>query len=245
MIKFIKSYFTETKRVPSIQIISDNIAGVNRSNFYNLFSGIGEACDLAGVPRPSKRMNSTKKASKKRREKKPEIPHLITLTEEQTRNLLGIEFFEKKPALDIIDELFDNLRFVKIKYEVNLSNIGVFSKFLKEAEKSGLGRAEIINCMHILTGLGVANAKSPVFNLFVNLVKYFLNNDIEITDLGSILKSKKVVFMDGYNRCIGDSEKIIIDALPRALSSLECISVAKRIQSKLLFNLHEIGLTVE
>ena len=141
--------------------------------------------------------------------------------------------------------MLDDLRFLKTKYRLNLSNIRVFSKFLKGAEESGLKRTEIINCMHILTRLGIASAKSPVFNLFIDLVKYIRRNKLEITHLGSILKSKKEVFLDGYKKCIEDSEKIIIDSLPPSIDVAKTISITKLIQGMLLLNLHAISLTVK
>ena len=63
-IRYIKNYSKTHGKPPTIKSICDNIPEINRSKFYAIFQGgIGEACTIAEIVVPEKRIESTAKAA--------------------------------------------------------------------------------------------------------------------------------------------------------------------------------------
>ena len=95
--------------------VLENFKGLSRKRFYQLFlGGVSEAYRLAGIPVPKERLEQTAKATeriKKERgivKEQEGIEGRITLSEDQTKRLLGISHLEGgRDPHQILDELLD------------------------------------------------------------------------------------------------------------------------------------------
>ena len=105
IVKHIQTYYEEHKTEPSVGEITKEFKeqGVNGYTFYRFFpKGKAEACRLAGVPVSMELFKRTEKALKARAKARkndtvietPSATIRLTLTEEQTKRLLGISHLE-------------------------------------------------------------------------------------------------------------------------------------------------------
>lgn len=111
---------------------------LNNVHFYKLFpGGLAEACKLAGVPVPKKRISRVRKAVEASRMKDDadetlELSSLnLTLTGDLTKRLLGVSHLErgKDPSL-IIEELLDRDAKLRKNYKLSLANTKAIGGFL-------------------------------------------------------------------------------------------------------------------
>lgn len=69
VLSFIGDYYEKNAKTPSIAHLVEQVDGVNRRSFYDLFpGGISEPCALLGIPAPSDRIAATRKAREEKRE---------------------------------------------------------------------------------------------------------------------------------------------------------------------------------
>ncbi len=66
IITFIRRYYTETGKPPSVAVICENAKLTNRE-FYESFAGVAEALKAAGVPVAEENIEATRKANQARR----------------------------------------------------------------------------------------------------------------------------------------------------------------------------------
>lgn len=110
VLRFIEDYYDKEGRPPSIRAIAKKIAGVSKTNFYDLFpGGINEALNLLGI---EGKVEGPTEALEARRAKS-ETGFRIILNEAQTRKLLGIAFLEGKDESIVLDEMLDNQREIR------------------------------------------------------------------------------------------------------------------------------------
>jgi hypothetical protein len=149
VIEYIKSHYTQKGSVPALKSIIEHFKGdgLNLTRFYRIFpGGMGEVCRLAGVPVPMERIKQTAKATemmkaariKGAQSASMEAPPVrLTLTEAQTRRLLGLSHLEGgKDPLVIVDELLDYDSKAR-RYGLTLEKMKMLSEFLEEALQIG------------------------------------------------------------------------------------------------------------
>ncbi|MEM3713302.1 MAG: TusE/DsrC/DsvC family sulfur relay protein [Thermoproteota archaeon] len=141
VVQFVEEFYERNRRAPTFREILKHFKsrGLSSSAFYQLFpNGLGELCKLAGIPIPEERMQKTARAKAALREGRriPQetVSSRLTLTEEQTRRLLGISHLERgEDPLLIIDELLDNDAVLRREFKLTLKDIAQVAVFLKYA----------------------------------------------------------------------------------------------------------------
>ena len=90
VLSFIGNYYEKNAKPPSINLLVKKVEGVNRRKFYDLFpGGIAEPCEKLGIPAPSERIETTKKA----RQGKRDTPRV----DDESVNALMRLFGESRP----------------------------------------------------------------------------------------------------------------------------------------------------
>ena len=218
-ISYIKKYYAQTGKAPSVQKICDEVSGLNRSNFYNIFKGIGEACKMADIPIPTNRIVHTRSASKKRSEKI--IEPKFSLTEDQFNKINAIQYLESKPMHDVINELIENDRILRRKYNLTLNEIASFSKFLKKAEIEGLNIDDVLKILNRYIKKGVPYLGNNELNVIDNIFTLITLFNLDFNDLKILYRDKDVVYRSGYEECINDAIMEIEKELSRTMYKLE------------------------
>lgn len=183
ILSFIQSYYAKNKTAPSIGLIADKFKakGVNRYTFYTLFSGgLPQACKAAGVSVPE-RVKQTQKALKVRKARgkakttgvKEVSSTRLTLTEEQTRRLLGISHLEGKDPLALIDYLLDLDTKLRKTYKLSLAKTKLVADFLGVAIERGwstMSNPNIVDFITYLWNCGVQNLPPETVSGLISLL---------------------------------------------------------------------------
>lgn len=218
-ISYIIKHYAQTGKAPSVQKICNEVLGLNRSNFYNIFKGIGEACQMADIPIPTKRIAHTRTASKKRSEKI--IEPKFSLTEDQYNKINAIHYLESKSMHDVIDELIENDRILRREYKLNMNEMASLSKLLKKAEKEGLNIDAVLKLLNRYIKKGVHYLGSNELNIIDNIFTLVMLFNLDFNDLEKLYRSQDVVYRSGYEECIEDSIIEIEKELSRTMYHLE------------------------
>lgn len=146
---------------------------------YTAFpSGKQQIYRLAGVPLDKETIKQTKKAIKKKREKKVKTREVnegevfyYTLTKEQNRRLDGIVHLEHgKDASIILDELLErDLKFRKNK--ISFAKVKQLTEFLDEALPRKWTVKMLVDYMTNLWNLGIHTQSPEVVNKLIELVQ--------------------------------------------------------------------------
>lgn len=161
---FIKRYYSEKGEAPPVKVMCEEVEGLSRRKFYEFYEGgAAEACKLAGIPVDQKRVNSTKRARESRKKKGSEAgdveheSYRLTLTEEQTKRLLGISHLEKgKDSLLVFDEILKRDTGFR-RRGLDLTNSKRVLNFLDEAHEKGLETPWILTALVTFRNLGLTN----------------------------------------------------------------------------------------
>ena len=114
IIRFIKDHYEESGEAPTMRQITEEFS-ISSKTFYEVFSGLSEACRAAGVPMSEGRKNVTleatravKRSARSRDRAGPRSSDLVSLTQEQVGRLLGLSHLEggKCPSV-ILDEVLN------------------------------------------------------------------------------------------------------------------------------------------
>lgn len=201
IISYIKDYSQAHGKPPTISSICSNVQGVNRSNFYQLFSGIGEACDIAGIDIPVKRIESTSKAIRSRKTPKYKLPQ-ITINEKSSAQIQTISYIENVTPQEIIDKLIENDRILKKEFNLNINDISRLASFLKSCELNNVNKNRIINSLKTFTNLSLDLLPSNNFNLLISLWKGMLINHWSFEDIKRHDMNIGGAYNLGYSTCL-------------------------------------------
>ena len=117
VLNYIQSYYEGHGKRPSVKNIYENLENVSKRRFYESFpDGIGSACELLGIPIDQKKIDSTKKARKTKKDK-PRI------SEDAER------IREDKEILALKPEIFKLMR---------ISGVGTPGEALRKAEATAI-----------------------------------------------------------------------------------------------------------
>lgn len=130
VLRFIENYYERHGKAPSIRVIANNVHDVNKTNFYDYFSGgINEALNTLGIEgfieKPVKAMEA--------RKAKTDSDYRITLNESQSLKILAISYMEKKNVPLLIDEMIEqrrDIREILDLIEVDKLDVGVLDAML-------------------------------------------------------------------------------------------------------------------
>lgn len=140
ILQYFKEFCERGEEVPSLRKMFKRFRKekLNNTRFYMLFpGGLAEACRLAGVPVPKKRIRRVRKAVEASRMKEDADEALesfsltLTLTEDLTKRLLGVSHLErgKDPSL-IIEEFLDRDAKLRKNYKLSLAKTKAIGGFL-------------------------------------------------------------------------------------------------------------------
>lgn len=146
ILDFISGYSDKKKQAPSIRTILSHFKKdkLNRELFYAIFpKGISEACRLAGIPAPHKRIGKTKKINSQKKKKRRDIENSgsvlrLCLSQDQSARVCGIMQLEggTDPSM-IIDRLLDEDTDAR-KMGISLETRRKVSVFLHETRRKVL-----------------------------------------------------------------------------------------------------------
>jgi hypothetical protein len=161
IIKFMRSSYDENARVPSVRDITDHFKNrLSITGFYKLFpDGLGEACQVAGIPIPAGRLEETSKAQATKEQNKTKITaeraaNCFTLSKEQTERLYGIKQLEGGEDVSlIVDELLTRDSILRKKYNLSFVATKRVAEFLEKAVESGWSVSAEPNKPNLLEGV--------------------------------------------------------------------------------------------
>lgn len=132
ILSFVRDYYIEEGKAPSVRAISEAVEGVDRGNFYNFFASKYELLDALGIE-PDESDMVPVEAMEARLAAKAPPGFCITLNERQSRQVLGIAFLEgEEPSMVIDDMLRDqrDLREVLALLDQNVLNADIIRAIL-------------------------------------------------------------------------------------------------------------------
>jgi sulfur relay (sulfurtransferase) DsrC/TusE family protein len=182
IILYVKDYHEKHTTSPSLRKILNHFRKdkLNFTRFYNVFPGrLAEACSLAGVPVPEDRIKRMQKVTETSRNEAKDTTKSslfrLTLTEEQTKRLLGISHLEGgiDPLL-IVDRLLDNDGKMRKSYRLNFSKAKRVSDFLDAAIARGWHTESNPNIVSFLTDLWNAGCMSLSSQEIANLMGFLI-----------------------------------------------------------------------
>ncbi len=216
VLEYVRNAFEVEKKPPTIRNIAENVEGVNRSNIYTLFpQGIKEICKAAGIDVPSKRIKETKKASKARKTKRDGPFPDITLRDQLAQELWVTSTLEDRKPQDLMEELLDQSKVLRTQYGLTNRDIADFTMFLKNCEKNGLRKEQIVNSLKKFTRLRLELLFPYRFDMLIKLRESMLSRDLEIEDLYAIYTSTLQLYQDGYMLCLDYVKGEVLRALPQ------------------------------
>ena len=203
VLEYVRNAFAVKKQVPTIRKIAEDVEGVNRSNFYTLFpQGIKQLSKEAGVDVPSKRIKETKKASKARKSKSEgQFPDII-LRDQLAQELWVTSTLEDKKPQELMEELLDQSKLLRTQYDLTNRDVANFTMFLKNCEKKGLSKEQIVNSIIKFTRLRLEVLFPYRFDMLIKLVESMALKHLKIEDLYRIYTSQFLIYQDGYLLCL-------------------------------------------
>lgn len=186
ILRFIKDFYLQNGEPPSVRSILESFEGLSRKRFYQIFpDGVSEAHRLAGVPVSKERLEQTAKATERIKmgrdvvEEQEDVEGRITLSEEQTKRLLGISHLEGgRDPLQILDELLDYDSALR-SMDLDLSQVKMIQKFLSEAQDRGWkldSKPNLLNHIAGLYNVGFTNFEPRTINALVRLIQEIERN---------------------------------------------------------------------
>lgn len=179
VIQYVKEFHEQNDRAPTVREVLKRFKkdGLSSTTFYHVFPrGLKEACRLAGIPIPEERMQKTARATILRKSGR-NVPQeaVLTLTEEQTKRLLGISHLEggKDPHL-IIDGLLDMDAGLRWKFKLSLKDIARVAVFLKYAVSIGWRinhDPDLLDCLTKTWNLELLNLEHKAMQYLVEVLQ--------------------------------------------------------------------------
>ena len=198
IINYIQNYSKTNGNPPTIKSICDNIPEINRSNFYKIFpEGLGEACIIAKIPVPEKRIKSTAKANRSRKTQKLELPQIM-IDEKTSAQIQTISYIEKMSPQEVIEELIENDRILKKNYHVQIRDISRLAIFLKACEQKNVNQNRIINSLITFTNLRLDLLPKGNFDLLINLWNDIKKNYWTFEDIKALYIDRQDAYQKGY-----------------------------------------------
>jgi len=118
ILDFVRDYYDETGKIPSVRIIAKEVEGVNRANFYGFISSTDELPIALGIE-PIQTPRKPVEAMAARRAK-GDKSYRITLSETQSQRFAALAFMEGCDVGMVIDGVLDRERQIReIMVEVN------------------------------------------------------------------------------------------------------------------------------
>lgn len=118
ILDFVRDYYDETGKIPSVRTISKEVEGVNRANFYGFISSTDELPIALGIE-PIQTPRKPVEAMAARRAK-GDKSYRITLSETQSQRFAALAFMEGCDVGMVIDGVLDRERQIReIMVEVN------------------------------------------------------------------------------------------------------------------------------
>lgn len=243
VVAFIKQYFKKEGKVPTIKEIVKEIKGVNTSNFYIFFPGrLAEACEEAGVPVPESRLKKTQKAHETRMKSEKDFP-IISLDPDLSKKLWVVSHLEEKDHLKVIYDLLEQDRLFRTEYNLKNQDLSNFTQFLKDAEKRGLNKKQIINSIIKFTKIGLENLTDFRFNKLMDLVKFMISKNLQIEDLYTIFLSRNEVYRKGYSKCVDYAGEEILKELNKidSIELLKALSISEFFKANLILRTPDLA----
>jgi hypothetical protein len=234
-----KTYYDEYGKSPTISLICKKIPGLYTGKFYSLFPGkLGEACDLANIPRPTKRIKKTQQASKqKKMDKKIKELKVLNVSEKLYREINAIGYLENKPINEVIGELVSNHRVLFNDLKLTLEDVSFLKKILIKYSRQG-NDVDLQSIIDKFKLLGLDRMDNYRISRFIDVVDHSVKNNWGINTLNTFFVTKKEIYVNGYYKCIEDSLDLIIGALNEYdnkynISPFDKLSIANDIKLEL------------
>lgn len=182
---FVKSFYAEHGVVPSIGVILKQF-GMNRVDFYRLFSSLAELCGLSGVPVPEERIDSVREALKGRSLQKEEqamktSQESLMLSPQATRRIYGICQLENLEPPQAIDMLLDWDHRLRRNYHLSLAKTKQLSDFLDAAVSRGWKLDSLVEYLVRVWNNGLLNLGEACLGNLISLVQ-----GIDLNHWGSV-----------------------------------------------------------
>ena len=136
ILDFVRDYYDETGKIPSVRTIAKEVEGVNRANFYGFISSTDELPIALGIE-PIQTPRKPVEAMAARRAK-GDKSYRITLSETQSQRFAALAFMEGFDVGMVIDGVFDRERQIRmILDEIDAGNLTpeTIDKMLNPPEK--------------------------------------------------------------------------------------------------------------
>lgn len=210
----IKKHHDENGKVPSLEVICKEVEGCNKTKFYKRFTGIAEACRLAGVPAPESRIKATKKARKTQKSKKKKqhvetkevsLPGVV-LTKDHVERFLSIRHLEKsKDMSEIIDKILDRDTDFREEKGMTLDNTKEVFDYIKMAKERKWTLASLISIQTRLWNAGIMSMSPQSVKEHASLLEKLKESGYDTDKISEILGRSFVKdFMPdiSYDECV-------------------------------------------
>jgi hypothetical protein len=239
VIKFVKNYYNEDGKVPSVARICKNVPHLYNSKFYAEFpGGMVEVCKAAKIPIPKERIKRTRRASeKKKRIEKDENKVFIEISSQKYDNLNSIAYLENKSVEEVIDVLINNHRYLFQKYDLSADDIGYINLAFNEFKDQD--KVKVIKLMlQIIKQIGFRKISYRFLNMLINLTENAIRNNWSINTINVLYNSKVNMYNRGIQVCINRMGEIVCKALSKIehrhnLNMMEKLKVALDIKDEL------------
>jgi hypothetical protein len=239
VIDFMKVYYDDHGKSPTISLICKKVPKVYTSKFYSLFPGkLGEACDIANIPRPTKRILKTEKASmQKKMDKKIKELKVLNISEILYNEINAISYLENKSINEVLEQLVSNHRVLFNDLKMTFDDVNflrnAFSKYSRQ-----VNIADFSFIIDILKLLGLNRMTKNHILKLIDIVDHSLKNNWDINTLNTFYVTKKEIYANGYNKCITEIPNLIIDALNKYdgeynISPMDKLSIINNITTEL------------
>jgi len=174
VLKYVKDSFKNEKKKVSVRDIQKKFS-CSTTIIYKLFPGKkAEIYSLAGVPIDQKTMEQTKVATAAKRSSKKTVALSYFLTEDQTKKILGLSYWEGgKDLSQVLDEILE-LELKNRRVKLTLKERKMIWSFLESAFNNGWKIGEdpdIIQFIISLWNLGIHRQDPEIIKGIIETVK--------------------------------------------------------------------------